>query len=65
MMVTVSAEGRIENQKVNQTIALSLGWVCGFQLNSPEKHLITLAAVTFSFENFEPQPQIDILIWNP
>ena len=45
----MSAEGRVENQKLNQTAALlSFGWVFGFQLNSLEKHLITLAVVTFN-----------------
>ena len=44
----MSAEGRVENQKLNQTAALlSFGWVFGFQLDSLEKHLITLAVVTF------------------
>ena len=38
----MSAEGRVENQKLNQTAALlSFGWVFGFQLDSLEKHLIT------------------------
>ena len=37
--MTVSAEGRVENQKLNQTAALlSFGWVFGFQLDSLEKH---------------------------
>ena len=46
----MSAEGRVENQKLNQTAALlSFGWVFGFQLDSLEKHLITLAVVTFNF----------------
>ena len=41
--MTVSAEGRVENQKLNQTAALlSFDWVFGFQLDSQEKHLITL-----------------------
>ena len=37
------AEGRVENQKLNQTAALF-----GFQLDSLEKHLITLTRVAFS-----------------
>ena len=45
----MSAEGRVENQKLNQTAALlSFGWVFGFQLDSLEKHLITLLALTFT-----------------
>ena len=33
-LVTVSAEGRLENHKLNQTVALlSFGWVFGFQLD--------------------------------
>ena len=33
----LSAEGRVENQKLNQTAALlSFGWVFGFQLDSLE-----------------------------
>ena len=47
--MTVSAEGRVENQKLNQTAALlSFGWVFGFQLDSLEKNEFTLSAVTFS-----------------
>ena len=47
--MTVSAEGRVENQKLNQTAALlSFGWVFGFQLDSLEKNLITLTRVTFT-----------------
>ena len=47
--MTVFAEGRVENQKLNQTAALlSFGWVFGFQLDSLEKNLFTLAVVTFS-----------------
>ena len=47
--MTVSAEGRVENQKLNQTAALlSFGSVFGFQLDSLEKHLITLAILTFT-----------------
>ena len=46
--MTGSAEGRVENQKLNQTAALlSFGWVFGFQLKSLEKNLFTLAVVTF------------------
>ena len=53
--MTVSAEGRVENQKLNQTAALlSFGWVFGFQLYSLEKHLITLPVVTITlFLGFE------------
>ena len=37
-LVTVSAEGRVEHQKLNQTTALLLfGWVFGVQLGSLEK----------------------------
>ena len=47
--MTVSAEGRVENQKLNQTAALlSFGLVLGFQLDLPEKNLITLTRVTFT-----------------
>ena len=47
--MTVSAEGRVENQKLNQMVALlSFGWVFGFQLDSLEKHLITLPVLTFT-----------------
>ena len=47
--MTVSAEGRVENQKLNQTAALlSFGSVFGFQLDSLEKNLLTLAVVTFN-----------------
>ena len=46
------AEGRVENQKLKETAALlSFGWVLGFQLDSLEKHLITLAVVTFTPRN--------------
>ena len=39
--MTVSAEGRVENQKLNQTAALqSFGWVFGFQLDLLEKKLV-------------------------
>ena len=39
-LVTLSAEGRVENQKLNQTAALlSFGWVFGFKLDSLEKKL--------------------------
>ena len=45
----MSAEGRVENQKLNQTAALlSFGWVFGFKLDSLEKHLITLLALIFT-----------------
>ena len=47
--MTVSAEGRVENQKLNQTAALlSFGWVFGFQLDLLEKNMFTLLAVTFT-----------------
>ena len=37
-VVTVSAEGRVEYQKLNQTAALlSFGWVFGVQLDLLEK----------------------------
>ena len=40
---------RVENQKLNQTAALlSFGRVFGFHLHLLEKHLITLAVVTFT-----------------
>ena len=51
--MTVSAEGRVENQKLNQTAALlSFGWVFGFQPDSlKKKNLTTLLGFTFtSFE---------------
>ena len=45
----VFAEGRVENQKLNQTAALlSFGWVFGFQLDLLEKNVFTLVAVTFT-----------------
>ena len=45
----VSAEGRVENQKLNQTAALlSFGWVFGFQLDLLEKNLVSPADFTFS-----------------
>ena len=45
----VSAEGQVENQKLNQTAALlSFGWVFGFQLDSLEKNLITPTWITFT-----------------
>ena len=48
--VTVSAEGRVENQKLNQTAALlSLGWVFGFQLDLLEKNLYTLPGFTSTY----------------
>ena len=47
--MTVFAEGRVENQKLNQTAALlSFGWVFGFQLDLLEKNLITLTGFTFT-----------------
>ena len=47
--MTVSAEGRVENQKLNQAaVLLSFGWVFGFQLDLLEKNLITLTRVTFT-----------------
>ena len=43
------AEGRVENQKFTQTAAqLPFGSVFGFQLDSLEKHLITLTVVIFT-----------------
>ena len=45
----MSAEGRVENQKLNQTAALlSVGWVFDFQLDSFEKNLTTLPVFTFN-----------------
>ena len=45
----VSAEGRVENQKLNQTAALlSFGWVFGFQFDSLEKNVFSLAGFTFT-----------------
>ena len=45
----MSAEGRVENQKLNQTTAMLLfGYVFGVQLDSLEKNLITLTRVTFT-----------------
>ena len=47
--MTVSAEGRAENQKLKQTAALlSFGCIFGFQLDLLEKNLITLAVLTFT-----------------
>ena len=47
--LSVSAEGRVENQKLIQTAALlSFGWVFGFQLDSLEKNVFTLAGFTFT-----------------
>ena len=47
----VFAEGRVENQKLNQTAALlSFGWVFGFQLDLLEKNLVSLVGFTFSQE---------------
>ena len=52
----MSAEGRVENQKLNQTAALlSFGWVFGFQLDSLEKHLITVAGLTFTLQQDVPE----------
>ena len=46
----MSAEGRFEKQKLNQTAALlSFGRVFGFQLDLLEKHLTTLLGFTFTF----------------
>ena len=46
--MTVSAEGRVENQKLNQTAApLSFGWFFGFQLDLLEKNLVS-AEFTFT-----------------
>ena len=43
------AEGRVENQKLNQTAApLLFGWIFGFQLDLLEKNLTTLLAFTFT-----------------
>ena len=41
---------RAEHQKLNQkTAELSFGWAFGVQLDSLEKTLITLAAITFTY----------------
>ena len=54
--MTVSAEGRVENQKLNQTAALlSFGLVFGFQLDSLEENLTTLPG--FTFIQFGDQPK--------
>ena len=46
------AEGRVENQKLNQTTALVLfRWVFGFQLDFLEKNLVSLAGFTFTVVN--------------
>ena len=48
----MSAEGRVENQKLNQTAALlSFGWVFGFQLDLLEKDFATLPGFTFTFNS--------------
>ena len=40
----MSAEGRVEHQKLNQTTALLLfGWVCGVPLDSLEKSVLANA----------------------
>ena len=45
----MSAEGRVEHQKLNETTALLLfGWVFGVQLDSLEKNLATLVGITFT-----------------
>ena len=56
----MSAEGRVEYQKLNQTAALlSFGWVFGFQLDLLEKNLVSLVGFTFtdSKTNFNPKKQ--------
>ena len=51
--MTVSAEGRVENQKLTQTAALlSFGWVFGFQLDLLEKNFITLTRVSYLYALF-------------
>ena len=46
----VFAEGRVENQKLNQTAALlSFAWVFGFHLDLLEKNLLTLPGFTIYF----------------
>ena len=51
--MTVSAEGRVKKQKLNQTAALlSFGWVFGFQLDLLEKNLTTLLVFTFILLRF-------------
>ena len=45
----VSAEGRVEHQKLNQTAALlSFGLVFGVQLDSLEKNLVTIAGLNIT-----------------
>ena len=59
--MTVSAEGQVENQKLNQTAALlSFGWVFGFQLDLLEKNLTTLLGFTFTrFFNLYQKVEVD------
>ena len=46
----VSAEGQVENQKLNQTTALLLyGWVFGVQLDSLEKSVLANAEKLVDF----------------
>ena len=62
--MTVSAEGQVENQKLNQTAALlSFGWVFGFQLDLLEKHLITLTRVTFKPELKTEKKHVFSVFW--
>ena len=45
----VSAKGRVENQKLNETAALlSFGWAFGFQLDILEKNITIPPGFTFS-----------------
>ena len=47
----MSAEGRVKNQKLNQTAALlSFGWGFGFQIDLLEKNLINLTQGTFTMK---------------
>ena len=65
--MTVFAEGRVENQKLNQTAALlSFGWVFGFQLDLLEKDLVSLVGFTFTqhiFATFLRGDDINIPKW--
>ena len=46
----MSAEGRVEHQKLNQTAALLLfGWVFGIQLNTLEKSVLANAEKSLDF----------------
>ena len=59
----MSAEGRVENQKLNQTAALlSLEGVFGIQLDSLEKKLTTLPGFTITrLQNFSILSMLNLL----